>query len=243
MNLAAAILILGATGHAERSMESTDSIEGIVGQCLGGLLSDAGQAYLGATAGRNDFGSRISLDSFPQLTIDGQPREGLRAWGEAGCRVARYVINTEATGRVEYSYSLQVRAYTVRRHTEIRDGRVMLTTDAWWTEVVQVTRRISRRVPIHVTITISASERSGPATVLVGTAIGRADTREFRCGLVRRIAERQASDTLRVQLPAVLRTIERGGRKFYAGGTEIAGLLDRIHLGIEIGGIIRRLRR
>lgn len=237
MNLAAAILILGASGSAERSMESADSIAGIVAQCVHGAWDDG--KLRGRIRAAGMVGSAFEVPDV-QLTIDGQPREGLRAWGEAGCRVARYVINTEATGRVEYSYSLQVRAYTVRRHTEIRDGRVMLTTDAWWTEVVQVTRRISRRVPIHVTITISASERSGPATVLVGTAIGRADTREFRCGLVRRIAERQASDTLRVQLPAVLRTIERGGRKFYAGGAEIADVLDGINLGIKIAGRIRR---
>jgi len=230
MNILAAILILGATGHAERSMETDASIGRIVGQCIGGLVKDGWGM---------DRRSRISLDSFPQLTIDGQPREGLRSWGEACWTVGGLATDRRSAGSVGYSYRLHLRGYNIRRETAISDGHVLLTTDAWWTEVVPIGRRI-RKVPIHVTITISASERSGQETLLVGTARGTADTRDFRCGLVRRIAERQATASLNAGLRNALAEIERRGRLAYAGGAEIADVLDGIHLGIKIAGRMRR---
>lgn len=239
--MSVAILIIGASGHAERSMESADTIAGIVAQCGKGLFDDFRQTHQSRGSGQGIEGFLEAASKIqPKLTIDGQSRAGMRAWAEAAWQVGGYVADCRDAGSVEYAYRLRVRGYDVRRSTTIQDGRVVLTTDAWWIETVPVTRRISRRVPIHVTITISASERSGPATVLVGTAIGRADTREFQCGIVRRIAERQAADTLNGSLRTALADIERGGRQFYAGGEEIADMLDRIKLGINIGQLLRR---
>ena len=247
-----AILILSATGHAERSMETGASIGRIVAQCLGGLANDG--------IGGND-GRRLSpgvrnaaadvLDSL-RLTIDGQPRAGLRSWGEATLRVGAYVADCRDAGSVGYSYRLRIRGYDVRRSTAIEDGRVVLTTDAWWTEVVVIPipkglwwllgKQIIRRIPIHVCIRITATEEAGN-TLLVGRATGSADTSEFRCRGVRlRIAAPQATASLNAGLRNALAAIEREGRLAYAGGAEIAGLLDKIHLGIEIGGIIRRRR-
>lgn len=216
-------------------METDDTIAGIVAQCLGGLASDGWQGL--------DKRSRISLDSFPQLTIDGQSREGLRAWGEAAWRVGGYVADVRTAGSVDIACRLRLGRRTVVTSTAVSDGRVEKVIDAWWTETVHVTKRITRRIPIHVQITIRASEIEA-GTVLVGEARGYADTSDFHCRGVRfRIAEPQATASLNAGLRDALRTIERGGRQFYAGGAEIADVLDRIHLGIEIGGIIGRRRR
>jgi hypothetical protein len=111
---------------------------------------------------------------------------------------------------------------------------VVKRIDAWWTESVPVGRS-TRRIPIHVRITIDATE-GNRATLLVGTATGTADTRDFRCGFVRRIAERQAERALADGLAKCLRDIERGGRGYYAGGAEMTDVLDGIKIGIRLIG-------
>lgn len=239
MNFIATILMIGATGSASRSMETDDSIGRIVGQCIGGLVGDGTRIWQGnETSAKQKIEALVSgSQGFPQLTIDGQPREGLRAWGQAAWQVAGYVADRRSTGSVGYQYRLRVRGYDIRRETSISDGHVVLTTDAWWTESIPIGRQ-TKRIPIYVQIRIEAVERDGK-TRLVGMADGTADTSDFSCWFVRRISERQAAEELDAGLRQSLATIQRTGMGLYASGDDIAGVLDAIDLGMKIG----RLRR
>jgi hypothetical protein len=227
MNILAAILLIGATGHAERSMVVEDQeIAGVFARVIGGAIGDV---YGRTSEGRNwKFSEAIAKleKAKPALQIDGQPRTGWKSWVEAGWRVGAYAADFRADGSVGYSYRLRIRGYDVRRATQIQDGRVVLTTDAWWTEVVPVGRG-TRRIPIHVQIIIKAID-TGDRTTIRGFAVGTADTSDFRCGLIRRIAERKAADALRIQLPAALRTIEREGTELYLGSADLGPVLDGI---------------
>jgi hypothetical protein len=253
MNLiCAAILMLGASVSVQREIETNDTIAGIVAQVLWGAVEDA----VSETTRPDGLRRLLAGATFTRLEIDGQPRTGFFAWAAAVNRVAGYAIDARTVGRVEYSYTLQVRAYTVRRYTEIRDGLVTLTTSTAWTETVPITKRITREIPIHVTITITAREsgaiartvgaaRSQPdvsasATTIQGRATGTADTRDFRCGLVRSIAARTASSELRDGLGRVLLAAEKAGRGLHASGYDIAPILDGLRAGFELGRGLRR---
>jgi hypothetical protein len=237
MNVIAAILILGASGHAERSMVVEDQqIAGIVARVIGGALGDVPSVQ----------GPKLDnvLARLPAvtLTIDGEPRTGWKSWVEAVCRTAGYAADWKLDGSIEYDYRLRLRGYNVRRATVIENGSVLLTTDAWWTEVVPVGRS-TRRIPIHVTIRITATE-NGVSTLLVGSATGRADTTDFRCGLVRRIAERQAAEALRVGLAKALFSVESRGREWYFASDGAADILDGIGEAMQtVGPRIGRPRR
>lgn len=257
MNILAVILILGASGSAERSMTTEASIGRIVASVAWGAVSDvfSHRDSVNVRPSPTAMG-RLVREADPTLRIDGIERTGWRAWAEAGIRVARYVANETSetdrrghrgdgeveriSGSVGYSYRLDVRGYGLRRETRITDGHVLLTTDAWWVETVQVTRRISRRIPIHVQISIRADETDSRSTRIVGAATGTADTRDFRCGIVRRIAEQRAADTLRTELDRTLVGIQRRGTYYYHGADEISGILDGIGSGIRAIGKVRR---
>ena len=120
----------------------------------------------------------------------------------------------------------------IRRETRISDGELLLTTDVRWVETVKITNRITREVPIHVTMQITATESTGQ-TVLRGVATGEAGTEEFRCGVIRGIAERRAAAELNTGLARAISAIESGGRRYYASGSaDIAGVLrDSIGIG------------
>jgi hypothetical protein len=259
MNIVAAILVLSASGHAERAVTVEDQqIAGIVARVIGGAVSD-GLAQ--RTHGEDWSIARIyaAMEAADiRLTIDNQPRTGWKSWVEAVGRVARYAANgtskvdgsghsgTRAVeripGSVGYSYRLRIRGYDVRRATQIQDGRVVLTTDAWWTEVVPVGRG-TRRIPIHVTITITATERN-QSTMLVGLATGTAGLADFRCGIIRRIAERQAAETLNRELSAALAGAERKATDLYLGSADLGPVLDGIGEAMRtVGPRIGRPRR
>jgi len=248
VNILAAILILGATGHAERSMESADSIAGIVAQCVHGAWDDG--KLRGRIRAAGMVGSAFEVPDV-QLTIDGQSRTDLRSWGEAAWRVGGYVADSRDDGSVGLAYRLRVHRFDIATTTSVSDGSVVKRIDAWWTEVVVIPvpcflrwllgEQIVRRIPVHVSISIRADETSSESTRIVGTATGTADTSDFHCRGVRlRIAEPQATASLNAGLRDALATIERRGRLAYAGGAEIADVLDGINLGIKIAGRIRR---
>lgn len=236
----------GATGSAQRSMVVEQEISGIVARVIGGSIGDV----LASTS--DSVGEKRGWDlprrakeaiSDVALTIDGQPRTGWRAWAAAGYRVGSYVADCRDSGSVGYSYRLRVRGYVVRRETIIEDGSVLLTTDAWWVERVPVGRS-TRRLPIHVSIVIRATENSGSVygtkTLLVGTAIGTAATNGFRCSIVRRIAERQAAETLDRELAAALRTLQQRGTDWYHGANGYTDILDGIGDAMRTVGRLRR---
>jgi hypothetical protein len=92
--------------------------------------------------------------------------------------------------------------------------------------------RTTKRIPIYVTITIRATETDG-ATRIVGIGRGTADTSDFACGLVRRIAEKRAADELRTGLADALLRIQEGGERYYAGGASY--VLSIVQSSIDIG--------
>jgi len=218
----------GATGSAQRTMAANDSISGIVLQVALGAKD-----VIASTDRTSVAGSRVHVVGSPQLTIDGEPAEGWRAWAKAGFRVGGYVLDWRTDGSVEYDYRLRVRGYNVWRRTKIEDGHVLLTTATGWVETVQVTGRITRRIPINVRIVIIANE-SVSGTVLVGTATGFADTSAFHCPIVRRIAEQRAAAELSSGLAAVLWRIEQGGTELYLAG-DAGRLTDVIRMSVRIG--------
>jgi hypothetical protein len=235
----AAILILGATATAERRMETGASIEEIIGRVAWGAVSDV---IGGEQTERFDLGGLVRQEVLrtAELTIDGHPRTGWAAWAGAAWRVCGYALDKQNAGSVEYSYHINIRGFAVKRHTEIRDGRVTLTTSTGWVERVPITKGIVRRIPIHVSITIRADETDLQSTRIVGTATGTADTRSFRCGLVRSIADSAASRELDAGLRQALETVQRRGVQWYLGATELGDVIEILQDGIELG---RRLRR
>ena len=237
-----AILILSATGEARRELQVEQEPIGIVARVAWGAVSDV----IGSErTGRIDLGGLVRQEVLRTavLTIDNQPRTGWRSWTEAAWRVAGYAIDRRNTGSVWYAYSVRVRGYDVRRETRIEDGRVLLTTTADWTETVPVIGRITREVPIHVQIVVSAIENER-GTVLSGVATGTADTSDFRCRRIRNNrAEPGAADTLREELGRALDAVRRRGTNWYHGADEISGILDQIGAGMRtVGPMIGRRR-
>jgi hypothetical protein len=98
-------------------------------------------------------------------------------------------------------------------------------------EHVKVGRSI-KRIPIHVQISINAVEHA-EKTSLTGTARGTADTSDFQCGLVRRIAEQRAGAELREGLRRALWTIQDGGTELYRLGA--SDVLSIVRASIDIG--------
>jgi hypothetical protein len=227
MNIVAAILVLSASGHAERSVTvEGQQIAGIVARVVGGAFGDGFASGRKRERGIAGLVSRELLESI-SLSIDGEQRTGWKSWAEAVARVGAYAADMRDSGSVVYEYRLRIRGYVVRRSTQIQDGRVVLTTDAWWTEVVPVGRQ-TRRIPIHVRIVILARESGTGLTTITGSATGTADTSDFRCGLVRRFAEQQAAATLNRELDRCLLGIQREGTRFYLGSADLGPVLDGI---------------
>lgn len=231
--------VFAAPGSAVRTMESKRRIPEIVLQVIAGAVSDG----LHGTDGRFSGLSGVGRFGFSGLKIDGEQREGFWAWCGAAYRVAGYAASDGSEvrrrgGSVEYSYQLTVRGYVVRRSTRIQDGHVLLTTSTGWVETVPI-GRLTRRIPIRVTFTITALEiESG--SVLRGLATGTADTGEFRCGIVRRIADQRASNELDSGLAEALGAIQREGIRYYQGAAELAPVLDEMRRAINFGRRIGR---
>ncbi len=200
MNVLAAILILGASGTATRTVVVEDSLPAIVGRVVIGGMKDV----LHSESDRS--GLRMPDVSLPSLRIDGEPRAGW-AWGAAAYRVVGYMRDRQSGGSVEYEYRLRVRGFDVRRKTTIADGHVVLTTDVYG--------RIGPRGELyHVRLAIDAREY-GLATHICGTATGYSHIGD-RCRLVARAAHNRISDAMAREL---LATIERGGRAWYSAGS------------------------
>jgi hypothetical protein len=242
VNILAAILLIGASGHAERSVTVEDQqIAGVVARVIGGALGDGFAFGRKRERGISGLVPRELLESVT-LSIDGEQRTGWRAWCEGVARVGAYAADCRTDGSVGYSYRLRVRGYDIRRYTGIANDHVVLTTDAWWVETVPVGRS-TRRIQIHVTIRITAVEAGG-VTRLVGTAVGTANLDAFRCGLIRKIAERQAAATLDRELDRCLMGIERTGTRLYLGSADIGPVLDGIGEAMRtVGPRIGSLRR
>jgi hypothetical protein len=235
--LYAAILILGASGSATRSMEvEGESIGGIVLQVAIGGVKDV----LGSIERRDGTRREISVAELTKrlprdywLRIDGQPRTGWKSWCEAVVRVGAYVTDCRRDGSVGYGYRLRIRGFDdVTTSTEIRDGRVVKTFNASWTERIKI-GRLTREIPIHVQISIRADETDLQSTRLVGTATGTADTRDFDCRLVRRFADKRAADELDSGLADALERIQTGGTELYQHGA--SDVLTIVRDAIRIG--------
>ena len=250
VNILAVILLLSASGSATRSMTVDDSIAGIVLQAVTGGVRDVVLPVLrrGTIDGsRGMFGDVRSLHGrqwreLPirevALRIDGEPRTGWRAWGEAAIRVAAYAADWMEAGNVEYAYRVHIRDYRVSRHTEISDGRVILTTSTGWVETVQI-NRLTRRIPIHVRIVISARDSGMGVTEITGRATGMADTSEFHCRFVHsRIAEPRAEKELREGLADTLERIEQGGTELYLAG-DTGEVIEILRSAVRIGRAVR----
>ena len=232
-----ALLILGANASAQRSMTVEDqTIAGIVLQVVAGGINDALpklRRVAGGSAGNVDW----PVLDVPALRIDGEPRAGWRAWGEAVCRIAGYATDLRDDGSIGYAYLVQLRGMDVTTSTTVLDGYVWKTISTGWIERVEITRRITREIPIHVVIVITATER-GTETYLVGTATGYADTRDFRCRLVRRIAEQRAATELRIGLADALRRIQDGGTRLYLAG-DTREVIAILRSAVKIGRAVR----
>lgn len=239
MNVVFALLLIGATGEARREVVVDQHVSGIVARVVIGAVSDGIQVAESAGGIQRKAKAAISVLESAVLTIDGEPRTGWRAWGEAGWRVGAYAIDARHDGSVGLAYRLRIRRYNIATSTAVSDGSVVKQIDAWWTEVVPVGRS-TREIPIHVSISIRADEVGSGTTRIVGTATGTADTSDFACGLVRRIAERKASETLDRELDRCLVGIQRKGTDLYHGADEYTNLLDGIGSGIRTIGRLRR---
>lgn len=235
----AAILILGAPASASREMT-------VEGQTIAGVVFQMGKgAFNDLSIGSDESGPagqarRLSTSiSGMHLTIDGTRRSGFSGWWDAGRRVGGYVLDTQHAGSVEIAYRLRARGYTVDTTSIYRDGFVSKSFSTGWTERVVIPlpkflqrllkkKAIIREVPIHVTIEIRATETNG-TTRIVGIGRGTADTSDFACGLVRRIAEQRAAAELRNGLAAVLLRIQTEGTRLYFAGDpgEVAKIIQQ----------------
>jgi hypothetical protein len=184
--------------------------------------------------------------AFEGLEIDGLPRSGFLAWAEGVYRIAGFSLGFRSEGSVGYSYGLRIRDCDIRRETRIIDGELLLTTDVRWVERVKISDRITREIPIHVSIEIRATERASTGdagtakTYLVGTARGNADTSAFCFRPVRRIADRAACRELDTGLQRALAAIETGGRDYYLAGAmsaESSEIVEMLRTAIRIGRV------
>lgn len=239
-----------------RSLTTDETIAGIIVQVAWGAVEDAMPKLLQSadTDGREAGGALLDV---PTLRIDSRPRTGFWAWLAALHRVAGYALRSDVCqtcppegelDSVAYGYWLTVRGYRVRRDTEIRDGRVVLTTSTAWTEIVRIPlpkflqwllgkKEIIREVPIHVALTITADETVG-RTRLVGVAVATADTSDFHCRGVRfRIAEPKAEAALRSGLDSALLAVQQQGTDWFHAGQfdpAIGEAIARIRAGLKI---------
>jgi len=247
MTLALALLLIGASGSAERTLESRDSIAGIVIQVVGGAVKDA----FSETTRPGGLRRVLRGATFTGLEIDGRPRSGIFSWLAAADRIAGYALDRQTGGSVEYSYRLQIQQYHVLRRSRVVDDQVTLTTSTGWTERIQLTKRLTREVPISVTITITATEvtRDGAGvraaadetaggTRIRGVIRGTANVSDFRCQVVRGIAENRAGVELDAGLARALLVVKTKGRAYYHAGA--SDVLDALRAAIRIG---RRMRR
>jgi len=242
MNVLAAILILGASGTATRTVVVEDSIAAIVGRVVIGGVKDAWDA-IDRSRG-SGTGIRIRDFEVPSLRIDGEPRTGW-AWGIAAIRVATYAIRGieqaqaagTATLRIDGephagwawgAAACRVAGYCLDRrangHVEycyrlrVRDLDVRRSTrigDGYVVLTTDIYGRIGPRGELyHVRIVLDAKEQNG-RTIIVGTATGWTEIGR-RCRLVASIASRQVRSAMDREL---LGTIQRGGTDWYRAGT------------------------
>jgi hypothetical protein len=226
----------GATATAERRMVTTTSIEGIIWGVARGAVNDE----IGVVADSCNARHAAVQRALPEVTlsIDGRPRTGAAAWAEAVWRVICYVASEGGLpGDVGYGYGLQLAETNVQTTTAISDESVTKTIDVYWVESVKISDRITRRIPIYVSITIRATE-TGTETQIYGTGTGHADVRDFRCGVIRRIAERRAAAELDSGLRAALDAVESKARGYYSAGAMsadsqqiVAAVRDAIRIG------------
>jgi len=229
----------GSDVTVQRSMKTEQRLPPIILRCLWGAVEDGLSEGGFLRADQFDLGqakNRIT-EARIRLVIDGQPRTGI-AWLGAAYRVAGYALDTQHRGSVEYSYRLHIQGYSVSRNTRITDEHVTLTTYTGWVETVPILRS-TKRIPIYVTFRINAFEAAGN-TLLVGTGWGVADCSDFRCGLVRGIADQRAADELRKGIGDALDTVRRTGEGWYSGGAELGTILDRLRDTIELGRKVRQ---
>ena len=132
MNIIATLLILGASGSAERSAEYNQTILGIVGQCVVGGVRDA----LQGTGGRIDLGG--TTIGRPALHIDGRPVTGIAAWAAATNRIAGYALDRQTEGSIGLAYRISARGYDIDTTSVYRDGFVSKSFSTGWTEVVRI---------------------------------------------------------------------------------------------------------
>jgi hypothetical protein len=125
----------------------------------------------------------------------------------------------------------------VTTSTAVQDGYVCKTISTGWVEKVQI-GRLTRRIPIHVSVSIRADEAGNGATRIVGTATGYADTSDFRCRLVRAYAERTAASDLREGLEQALLRIQRGGTELYLAG-DTGEVILILRSAVQIGRAVR----
>ena len=212
MMLYAAILILGASGTATRTIVVDDSIAGIVLRIAKGGVEDA--------VLRRD-GDRLGIRNIQPvaLTIDGEPATGLCGWSHAAVRIAAYAADVYRDGDVRYTYRCRLRGYDVRREARISDGHVVLTTDVYG--------KIGPKGELyHVRIVVATTEQAG-CTRIHGTTTGWTHIGQ-RCRLVARIASREISRTLDAEL---LGALQRGGTRLYHAG-ELHRITDTILEGL-----------
>jgi len=212
MNVAAALLLIGACGSASRTITVEPSIEQIVVQVVAGGVSDvlARRTHAADWSGARVYAAVEAEDI--RLRIDGQPRTGVLAWAAAAYRVSGYALRRDAdggrsdSGAVDYSYRLRVRGYNIRRTTRVQAGRVSLVTDVYGS--------IGPRGELyHVRLVVHAVE-GVDGTRITGVATGDSEIGK-NCRLVSRIASRVISNELDSQL---LGRIQSGGIDLYRAG-------------------------
>ena len=225
MNVAAAILILGACGSASRTMTVDASIEQIVVRVVAGGMNDAtGRLRPMREMRWREIQTTLQRIREMQivLRIDGTERTGVFAWTAAAARVAGYAVSRPkdreqvasvrgGTGSVEYSYRLRVRGLDIIRRTWIENRRISLVTDVYGS--------IADGKLNHVRLVLVAVE-TADGTRITGLATGDSAIGDH-CRLVRRIAERAIADGLDREL---LARIQRGGIDLYRAGAIVEAM-------------------
>ena len=200
----------GASGCASRRVVAPE-------QTIVGVLFDLG---LGAATGLLEDAGRVDLQSAPdrirqlaetvQVQIDGRSASGLCGWLQAAARIAGYALDRTDRGQVDIRRA--------DRHYTIQDGQVTVRVE----RTVVERGPLGRRIPVRVTVTITAAETAS-GVVFLGQATGTKDgclgARAISSGLAQALGQ-----------------IEATGRRFYfAGrGADLGDTADRIFSAFEV---------